>query len=164
MKCKDRDFQCYHSSRMNRRWNWPLWLGLILSPIAFITYYAIFVRYPITRDVPWVNILLFAVAGGLLAIGVRRAFAPGSGVGRKIVAIIAAAIGLAVVVFFGYLNAFESRRLPSAGGAPRVGDKAPAFVLLDTEKRPVSLAQLLTEPVGGHAAKGVLLVFYRGYW
>ena len=154
MRCKDREFQCYHSSRMNRRWNWPkqrgrkTWLNC----------------YPITRDVPWANILLFAVAGGLLAIGVRRAFAPGSGVGRKIVAIIAAAIGLAVVVFFGYLNAFESRRLPAAGGAPRVGDKAPAFVLLNTEKRPVSLAQLLTEPVGGHAAKGVLLVFYRGYW
>lgn len=142
---------------MNSRWNWPLWVGLILCPIAFISYFFVFVRYPVTRDVPWVNLILFAIALVLLAFGVRRAT-------RKVGAVIAVVIGLGIAGAFVYVNFVEARKLPGAGGAPHVGDKAPAFTLLNTQKQPVALAQLLSEPVAGHAAKGVLLVFYRGYW
>ena len=142
---------------MTRRWNWPLWLGLVLCPIAFLSYFFVFIRYPITRDVPWVNYILFAFALILLGVGVRRAQ-------RKAVAVIVGVIGLAVVVFFAFFNLVAVRQLPKAGGAPHVGDKAPPFAMLDTEKRQVTLQQLLTEPVAGHAPKGVLLVFYRGYW
>jgi hypothetical protein len=149
---------------MNRRWNWPLWLGLVLSIIAFGSYYAFFVRFPMTRDFPWVNILFFAAALALIVVGIKRAFAPGGGVGRKVLAGFVGAIGVLIAVMFGFLNLVVARQLPSAGGAPHVGDKAPEFVLLDTEKRPVALWQLLAEPLGGRPAKGVLLVFYRGYW
>lgn len=147
-----------------RRWNWPLWIGLVLCPIAFISYYAFFLRFPATRDLPWVNFILFGVALALISVGVKRAFAAGSGVGRRILAGVVAILGLAMAGFFVFLNVVESRRIPAAGGAPRLGDKAPEFVLLDTEKRPVALSQLLSEPVGGRPAKGALLVFYRGYW
>ena len=42
-----------------------------------VSYPFVFERWPITRDVPWVNLLLFGVATLLLAAGLRRAFAPG---------------------------------------------------------------------------------------
>ena len=37
---------------------------------------------------------------------------------------------------------------------------APDFVLLDISRKPVALAQLLAAP----SNKGVVLIFYRGYW
>ena len=54
-----------------------------------------------------------------------------------------------------------------AAGAPRVGDKAPEFMLADTSGKMVALSTLLSEPIPGKVGgkpRGVLLVFYRGYW
>src|SRR5437899_2301931 len=75
-----------------RRFNWPLWTGFILSIVAFASYLLLFSRFPATRDVPWVNWLLFAIAIVLLIAGVRRAQ-------RKILPGIITALGLAVSVF-----------------------------------------------------------------
>jgi len=54
--------------------------------------------------------------------------------------------------------------LPRSPGAPQVGQKAPDFTLTDSNNKPVTLAQLLTEPIDDKPPKGVLLTFYRGYW
>jgi peroxiredoxin len=54
--------------------------------------------------------------------------------------------------------------MPAARGAPRVGQKAPEFALSDTNGKTVTLAELLSTPIKGKPAKGVLLIFYRGYW
>jgi hypothetical protein len=35
---------------------------------------------------------------------------------------------------------------------------------VDTTGKSVALSELLTSPINGQAPKGVLLVFYRGYW
>src|ERR1043165_834956 len=43
---------------------------------------------------------------------------------------------------------------------PAVGAKAPDFTLPDANGKPVALSQLLGAP----NSKGVLLIFYRGYW
>ena len=43
-----------------RRFNWPLWLGFVITLSAFAGYLFLFVRFPITRDVPWVSYLLLA--------------------------------------------------------------------------------------------------------
>jgi len=43
-----------------RRWNWPLWTGFILSFIAFFSNVGFFNRFPITRDIPWVNMFLLS--------------------------------------------------------------------------------------------------------
>jgi peroxiredoxin len=45
-----------------------------------------------------------------------------------------------------------------------VGQQAPEFSLSDTDGRAVSLSELLSTPVNGRVPKGVVLVFYRGYW
>jgi hypothetical protein len=147
-----------------RSFNWPVWAGLLLSVVAFISYFFVFVRFPVTRDFPWANLLLFAVAAALLLIGVRRAFAPERRLGSKVAGLVAATLSAAIFGFFVFSTFVVARWMPAAQGAPEVGQKAPAFSLSDTDGRPVSLSALLSTPVNGKAPKGVLLVFYRGYW
>lgn len=146
-----------------RRFNWPLWLGLVVSVAAVFSYVAVFVWYPITRDFPWANLLLFVVAGVLLLVGVRRAFAADR-VRPKIVAVIVAALGVAVIALFLFGFFVGGRLIPASKSAPQVGEKAPDFSLSDTGGKAVSLNELLSTPINGRAPKGVLLVFYRGYW
>jgi uncharacterized membrane protein YhaH (DUF805 family) len=146
-----------------RRFNWPLWLGFVLTVATFFSYFAVFVWYPITRDFPWANLLLFAVAAVLLFVGVRRAFSSDRR-RSKIGAALVATLGVVVILFF--LSAFfiGGRELPGSPGAPQVGQKAPEFSLSDTSGKAVSLNDLLTTPINGAPPRGVLLVFYRGYW
>jgi hypothetical protein len=157
-----------------KKFNWQIWTGFLLSIVAFFSYPTIFVMWPVTRDFPWVNLLLFAVAILLMGIGVRRAFAPNRRRISKIVAPIVATLGILILGFFIFAAFIASRWLPASPGAPQVGQKAPDFTLTDMNNNPVSLSDLLTRPleparpamVGGAARppKGVLLVFYRGYW
>lgn len=146
-----------------RRFNWPLWLGFVLSVVGVFSYFAVFVWYPITRDFPWANLLLFAVAGVLLFVGVRRAFVSDRR-RSKIGASIVATLGVVVIALFLFGFFVGGRLLPASKGAPQVGQKAPDFSLNDSSGKAVSLNELLTTPINGAPPKGVLLVFYRGYW
>ena len=149
-----------------RRWNWHLWAGFVLCLIAFVSYPFFFAKFPMTRDVPWVNYLLFAAGLALLFLGLKRAFGKSEQYRGKIAGPILGLVGLAAVGFFGYLIFFMTRQLPASAGAPRIGQTAPEFVLPDVNNQPVSLASLLSTPLPNSQAapKGVLLVFYRGYW
>jgi cytochrome oxidase Cu insertion factor (SCO1/SenC/PrrC family) len=73
---------------------------------------------------------------------------------------------LSLLLFgFGLLAAYSGRNIPGFAGAPQVGQKVPEFSLADSDGKPVSLSQLLSAPLAnGSHSKGVLLVFYRGYW
>ena len=146
-----------------RRFNWPLWTGFLLSVAAVFSYFAVFVWYPVTRDFPWANLLLFVVAGALLFMGVRRAFA-GQRRLSKIVAAIVTTLSVALIAFFLFGFFVAARWLPASKGAPQVGQKAPDFTLTDSSGKAVSLDELLSTPVNGTPTKGVLLIFYRGYW
>jgi hypothetical protein len=134
------------------RFNWPLWSGLVLSLAAFISYFGFFYRFPITRDVPWVNLLLFVAAVVLLIMGIRRSR-------RRVVGYLIGTIGVLVFGFFLFATNVVTRQLPASQTAPRVGQKAPEFSLLDQNGRSLSLSQLVAT-----APRGVLLVFYRGHW
>jgi len=149
-----------------RRFNWPLWVGFLLTLAAFMSYFLIFVWFPVTRDFPWANLLLFAIAAVLLFIGFRRGFAserPHRTRSRIITAIVGT-LGVAVIALFIFAIFIGGRQLPASTGAPQVGQKVPDFTLTDTNGKQVSLNELLSTPVNGSATKGVLLVFYRGYW
>jgi hypothetical protein len=128
-----------------------LWYGLLLSIVAVASYAVFFYRFPVTRDIPWVNLLLFAAAIYLLISGFRRSR-------RKVWAGIVTAVGLLLFVGFG-LGVTVGSRVPQSPSAPQVGQRAPDFTLLDSAGRKVALQDLL-----GSAPRGVLLVFYRGYW
>lgn len=157
-----------------KRFNWQIWAGFLLSLFAFLSYPFVFAAWPVTRDFPWANLLFFGIAALLLLFGVRRAFAPDRRRRSKIVASVLGTVSVLVLGLF-ILTAFiASRWLPAARGAPQVGQKAPDFTLADTNNKSVSLSALLSTPiesarpavVGGLARtpKGVLLIFYRGYW
>jgi len=149
-----------------RKFNWQLWVGLLLSFVAFFSYFAVFVMIPMTRDFPWVNLLLFALSLVLLFIGLRRAFSADRPhpTRSKIVGSIVTAFGVLVMGLFVFTIFVFARLLPSSSNAPHVGQKAPAFTLPDTNNNPVSLSGLLSSQVGGKPTTGVLLIFYRGYW
>ena len=149
-----------------RRLNWPLWLGFLLTLGAFLSYFFVFVRFPVTRDFPWANLVLFLIAAVLLFAGMRRGFASDRPhpVRAKIVSSIVGALSLFVIAFFVFTVFVASRWLPASTGAPQVGQRAPDFTLVDTTGKSVSLSELLSAPVNGSPPKGVLLVFYRGYW
>lgn len=149
-----------------RRFNWPLWVGFVLTLATFFSYFAVFIWFPVTRDFPWANLVLFLIAGVLLFMGVRRGFAPDRPhpTRSKIVTSIVGLLGVFVIAVFVFAIFIAARWLPASTGAPHVGQRAPEFTLADTTGRQVSLNELLTAPVNGSAPKGVLLVFYRGYW
>ena len=139
---------------MNRRWNWPLWSGFALSIVAFVTYFAFFLRFPVTRDFPLPSLILFAIAIVLLIAGLRRAQH------RRPLAWIVTVLGIAIAAFFCMAVFVATKQLPDTKTAAAVGAKAPDFSLLDISRKPVALSQLLAAP----ATKGVVLIFYRGYW
>jgi hypothetical protein len=147
-----------------RRFNWPIWAGFLLSLIAFVSYFFVFVWFPVTRDFPWANLLLFALAAALLVVGIRRAFAPDRPRRSKIGGAILATLSVAIFGFFILATFIIARRLPASHSAPQLSQKAPDFTLSDTNGKPVSLSELLASPVNGKSPKGVLLIFYRGYW
>lgn len=146
------------------RFNWAIVSGFLVTLFAFVSYPFIFVRYPITRDFPWANLLLFAVGLVLVFAGIRRAFEPDRRLWTKILSMFAATLSVVILAFFLFLTFSMTEHLPKSQGAPRVGQKAPEFTLPNQVGKPVSLAELLSSPVNRAAPKGVVLVFYRGYW
>ena len=149
-----------------RRFNWPLWVGFLLTLGAFMSYFTVFVYMPVTRDFPWANLLLFLIAALLVFMGIRRGFAADRRrpILSKIVTTIVASLSALVLAFFVFTIFIAARWLPASKGAPQVGQKAPDFTLTDSTGKPVSLTELLSTPQSGTPTRGVLLVFYRGYW
>ena len=149
-----------------RRWNWHLWTGFLLCLIGFASYFFIFAKFPLTRDIPWANFLLFAIGAAFLLVGLRRAFRQSQQYRGKITGPILGALSLLVVGAFSFAVFYQTRQLPASTGAPRVGQKAPEFTLPNTDDHQVSLSALLSAPLVNtqEPPKGVLLVFYRGYW
>jgi len=150
------------------RFNWPVWVGFLISLIALLSYPFVFVRWPITRDFPWANLLLFGIAAALLLLGIRRAFTGDRPRRSKIAGSIAATLSVLIFAFFIFSFFIMSRWMPAARGAPQVGQKAPDISLSDTNGKTVTLSELVTTPIKGKTAatnpRGVLLIFYRGYW
>jgi len=149
-----------------RRINWPLWVGLLLTLAGFMSYFFIFVLFPVTRDFPWANFVLFLLAGVLLFIALRRGFASDRPhpTRSKIISVLVSGFCLLIIGFFVFAYFVIGRQLPASKGAPQVGQRAPDFSLPDTTGRQVSLNELMTAPINGKAPRGVLLIFYRGYW
>jgi hypothetical protein len=142
---------------MKRKWNWPIWVGFIIT-VGGLFSYEFFAQFPVTRDFPWANLLLFAAGGIFLVLGLVRAFGKPQLYRVKIFGSILAILGVVVFGFFSYLIFYQLRQLPSSTGAPRVGEKAPEFTLPDQNDKAVALADLVS------GSKAVLLIFYRGFW
>jgi len=145
---------------MKRKWNWPIWVGFVVV-VAGLFSYGFFARFPTTRDFPWANLLLFGIGAAFLIVGLFRAFGRSRVFRGKIFASIFTVIAVLVVAFFSYEIFYVLRQVPASSGAPRVGQKAPDFILLDQNGNPVGLGDLLR---GLSGPKAVVLIFYRGFW
>ncbi len=159
----------------SRKFNWLVLAGFLVCVIAFLSFFFFFVNFPVTRDFPWADLLLFGLAAILLVIGLRRAFSQAEAYRGKIFGPILAVVSVAIFGLFAFIVFVESKGLPAAHGAPQVGQKAPEFALADTQGKSVRLSELLAAPMNtassaagssaaGRTLRGVLLVFYRGYW
>lgn len=140
-----------------KSWNWSLWIGFFFALAGFFSY-TFFAQFPITRDFPWANLLLFAVGGILLLLGLFRAFGKPKVYRGKILGPILAVLGILMFGFFSYVFFYVLRQVPASTGAPRVGQKAPDFTLADQDGKDVSLQDLVS------GSKAVALIFYRGFW
>jgi hypothetical protein len=141
---------------MKRKWNWPIWIGFIVA-VGGLFSYEWFAEFPITRDFPWANLLLFGVGTVLLLAGLFRAFGRPQLYRGKVFGTIFTAIALALGAFFCYEIFYALKQVPLSVQAPRVGEKAPEFSLSDQNGKQVALADLLSR-------NGAVLIFYRGYW
>ena len=151
---------------MKRRWNSSIWIGFFLIIAGLLSYVPIFALFPITRDFPWANLLLFLAGGFFMGKGLVFAFRFPELYRGKIFGSILAILGTAGVALFVYGLLYLGRQMPPSSGAPQVGQKAPEFRLADENGSQVSLADLLSHSSAGVTAQvnGVLLIFYRGYW
>jgi hypothetical protein len=141
---------------MRRRWNLPVWLGFVFV-LAGVFSYEYLAQFPITRDFPWLNLLLLGIGLALLAVGLFRAFGNPRVYRGKIAGSILSLISVCLAALFCYVIFFFMREVPASARAPRIGEKAPDFTLADQNGRQIALADLLPP-------NGAVLIFYRGHW
>ena len=141
---------------MKRKWNWPIWIGFIVA-VGGLFSYEFFAQFPVTRDFPWATLVLFGVGAVLLIVGLFRAFGRPQLYRGKIFGSIFAVITALLFAFFAYEIFYVLRQVPLSTQAPRVGQKAPEFMLPDQDGKQTSLADLLSP-------NGAVLIFYRGHW
>jgi hypothetical protein len=143
---------------VKRHWNVPIWAGFVIVIVALVSYIPIFAVFPVTRDVPWANYLLFLLGGGLLGVGVRRALRDPEQYRGKISGSILAVLSVLLLGFFVVGTVYLTKQIPSAERALRPGQPAPPFVLRDIAGKQLASSELLK------SHRAVVLVFYRGYW
>jgi len=151
-----------------KKLNIILWVGFLVVLIGALSYKPFFARFPSTRDVPWVNMLIFVVGIGLMAVGLKRAFQKADLYRGRVIGTVVVAIAGVAVIGYSFLRAcYLERQLPVSINAPRVGQKAPDFTLLDTDGNSITLSKLLASPAESSRSSktnGVVLIFYRGHW
>lgn len=149
-------------------WNWRLWVGFALSLVALLGY-AFVVLETGALAAFWPSLFFMVVAAALVLSGLRRGIREPQTYRGKIAGPILTVLSLAVFGLFGLASHEVFKAIPAAKNAPKVGQRAPEFALVDVNGKDFSLAQLLATPIADSAGiarppKGVLVFFYRGYW
>jgi hypothetical protein len=147
-----------------RRRNGALWAGFLLMLLAVLSNGLFFIGVPGQKALPWLSLLLSVVALIFVVLALKRVFGQPEIYRGKIAAVVVSVFSFALFGL-GLIAFYSGRQIPPVMGAPRVGEKVPDFNLADSDGKPVSLSQLLSGPAAGNPhPKGILLVFYRGYW
>lgn len=150
----------------SKLWNWRLWAGFGLSVVS-LACYVLFVNE--TRAVFWPALLLFVVAAMLLVSGLKRRSREPDLYRGKIAGPALTTFSVLILGLFGFVAYEVSKTFPDAKNAPQIGQRAPDFSLADVNGKDFTLAELLSTPITNsgspaRSTKGVLVVFYRGYW
>lgn len=150
------------SDTITRKRTLAPWIGLLLTVLGVLSNGLPFVGFP-AAPVPWISLVLSLIGFAVVVLGLWRAFGKSTVYKGKLSGSIAAVSSLLVMagaVFFFW----SARHIPAESAAPQVGQKVPDFVLPDSTRQSVSLAQLFSGSAGKKPPKALLLVFYRGYW
>src|SRR5207253_9632465 len=107
---------------MKRKWNWPIWLGFVVA-VGGLFSYEFFAQFPITRDFPWANLLLFAIGAALLLVGLFRAVGRPQVYRGNIFGSIFTVSAFLLFVFFAYDIFYVLRQVLLSGHALRVVEK-----------------------------------------
>ena len=150
-------------------WNWRLWAGCGFALLGLLAYAAWIMVISQTRSFFWPSLVLFFIAALFLISGLRRASREPQSYRGKVAGPILATVSAVCLALFVFASYEVYKNFPAANNAPKVGERAPEFALVDSNGTNFSLAQLLSTPITdstgvARAAKGVLVVFYRGYW
>src|SRR5690348_16931818 len=121
---------------MKRRRNMMIWAGFAIALLALVSYTAFFAQFPITRDFPWANFLLFFAGICLLAVGLNRAFRQPEVYRGKVSGSILGVLTLLMLGFFCFVVFFASKQLPASSDALRAGQTAASFTLVNEEGKP----------------------------
>ena len=146
----------------HKRTHWAIWVGLLLTVIGAVGNGLSLNRLS-TEASTWFFAALPVLGVMFLLLGVVPAFRWPQMYRGKLWGSILSALSLLLCACAILIFVF-TRHLPRSAGVPQVGRRLPEFTLPDSTGQPVSLEQLLAGSPGAAAPKGVLLVFYRGYW
>jgi hypothetical protein len=124
------------------------WIGPLVAILGLVGYFNVFARFPVTRDVPWVNLSLVLLGLGLSAwaVGCRRSLGSIAGLTLSL-----ACTGLLA----GYVFVL-SNQLPGTSSVVAVHEPAPGFALTNQDGQTVRLTDF--------EGSNLVLVFYRGFW
>src|SRR5436305_10818039 len=125
------------SETITRQHNWAPWIGLLLALAALFSNAGYFLGLPGQRALPWLSVALAIAALVCAAVGIMRAFRQSQVYGGKVSSPILGVLSLLICGLVA-IAAVTSRALPTAAGAPQVGQKVPDFTLADTNGNKVS--------------------------
>lgn len=141
-----------------------LWVGFLFSLAGFLTY-EFFIQFPVTRDFPWANFLLFAIGAIFLIVGLRRAYRAPQTYRGKVFGSIFGVVSVLVFAFFSFIIFYMLKQLPAPSPrTPQVGQKAHDFTLPDQDGKTIALADLIAPKDASGKPGFALLIFYRGFW
>ncbi len=140
------------ASSATGRFNHRAWIGPLVAIFGLLSYFTLFYRWPLTRDLPWLNLLILLAAIGVSLTALPRARSTAGRVGGG--------VGLFVSVALAGLLCFYvfslSYRLPDAGRVVDDGTRLPEISLASARGEAVDVAAA--------ARDKLILVFYRGHW
>ena len=132
-----------------------IWLGPLITFAGFVSYFLVFSKYPVLRDVPWVNIPLVTLGGALTVVGLWHGWSHSRWFKRCLhCAGALLSVGIAGLLFF-YVFSY-SYGIPATSETTGAIERAPDFSLSDANGNLVSLAD--------YRGKKVVISFYRGFW
>ena len=136
-----------------RRRNHLTWIGPVITFLGMVSYFLVFVRWPMLRDFPWINLPLVLVGFATSVAAFRRRRR------ESLVSRLLAWSGLGfstlVAGLFCFYVFYYSSTLPVAGNTLQI-ERAPGIALTDQHGDVVSLADM--------RGNKVILVFFRGFW
>lgn len=139
------------------RWNYLAWLGPVVTLVGALSYFLFFVRFPVLRDFPWVNLPMVLLGAGLSLVGLLNGlFSRQRSLFSKLFSIVGFVFSVALCgLFFVYIFSL-SYQIPGPESVTQVDSMAPTFSLLDQNGDAVDLTNL--------QGKKAVITFYRGWW